>query len=299
MGRALLASLLLWGGLSLPWDAEAGLRLCGSTPARSAAQEDRLLRLAAAVREQLQNGPDEVVLVARSGLQLDRFGLRYSHAGWALRSGADLPWSVRQLYFDCQQGQARLFDQGLAGFGQGVDDADHARLLVLSLPPDAQRRLVAPLQDKRQALALLSGRYTANAHAWSLGTQNCNQWAVEILAWSQMVMPSDGQLASRAPTQEWLRRQAYQPSRVHAGPWWGASLLSPWLSDDEHPALDPTDPVYVVSTPHSLEGYIRQQWPETRRTEWCLYGKRLIRREGWTPLDAQCQPNAQDEVRDL
>ena len=48
-----------------------------------------MLRFAAAVREALAAAGTPAALIARSGTDLSRFGLRYSHAGVALADGLD------------------------------------------------------------------------------------------------------------------------------------------------------------------------------------------------------------------
>ena len=46
-------------------------------PALSATQQDRLLRFAAVVKDELERSGRSVALIARSGLDLSRFGVRY------------------------------------------------------------------------------------------------------------------------------------------------------------------------------------------------------------------------------
>ena len=102
-------------------------RGCDRAQDITATQQDRLLRFAAVVREALAASGATAALISRSGTDLSRFGLRYSHAGIALATGLadgrDMPWAVRQLYYACAEGAPRLFDQGLAGFISGSDDA--------------------------------------------------------------------------------------------------------------------------------------------------------------------------------
>ena len=134
----LLLLLLLAAGPSQA--ASAVANFCGHQVAPSAEAQDRHLRFTAHVRAALQAraavAPPEagVAIIARSGLDLARFGLRYSHAGLALAEGAGTPWAVRQLYYACEEGRPRLFDQGLAGLDlvahvhqQGHDLAWHGR----------------------------------------------------------------------------------------------------------------------------------------------------------------------------
>ena len=267
--------------------AQASMRFCGLPPDRSVAQEERLLLLTAAVKAELQREGAPVALVSRSGLNLGRFGLRYTHAGWSLREGADLPWAVRQLYFDCDEQFPRLFDQGLTGFVRGVDDPELAFISVVWLPQGPAEALAAAATDKARALSLQSGRYSANAYAISTRSQNCNQWALELLA--HAVAPPSSQ-PPRPAAQAWLREAGYEPSVVNVGAWWGVSALSPWLHNDEHPLLQPEQPRYSVSTPESLEAFIRQQWPEARRVELCVGPQGVQVARGWDRLNARCEP---------
>ena len=54
-------------------------------------------------------------------MDLSRFGVRYSHSGVSLKTGDNAPWSVRQLYYACDEERPRLYDQGLAGFVFGTE----------------------------------------------------------------------------------------------------------------------------------------------------------------------------------
>jgi hypothetical protein len=82
--------LLRTAALSLALAAAAAaapaavLPYCEPPPERDAAQHDTLLRLAARVRQELQSSGASAALIARSGLDLRRFGARYSHAGISL-----------------------------------------------------------------------------------------------------------------------------------------------------------------------------------------------------------------------
>ena len=71
--------------------------------------------IAALVKDRLDASDARLALVARSGTDLSRFGLRYSHAGVSLKASSNAPWSVRQLYYACDERRPRLFDQGLSG----------------------------------------------------------------------------------------------------------------------------------------------------------------------------------------
>jgi len=308
--RALRALVL--GGL-VPWaacqDSRAGvLRYCDPPSPLDAVQQDRLFRFAAVIKAELDRSGDALALVARSGLALDRFGLRYSHAGISLRASANAPWSVRQLYFDCEQARPRLFDQGIAGFLLGGADPDLGYVSVLLLPPVDAAPLVRAVQDNRQALRLLGAAYSANAHAYSVRYQNCNQWLAELLAvaWGGLVpadeLGSGAELHSadelRLDAQRWLQAQGYAPTLFELGNplllWLAGSL--PWLHTDDHPAEDLAAWQLRVSMPDSIAAFVQRRAPATRRIEFCHNERHIVVRRGGPPIAAGCQPGPQDTV---
>ena len=97
-----------------------------------AAEQDRVLRFAGAVKGELERSGANVALISRAGLDLSRFGLLYSHAGVALKELEGV-WTVRQLYYACDESRPRLFDQGVAGFALGADALELVLLLLLEV----------------------------------------------------------------------------------------------------------------------------------------------------------------------
>lgn len=237
------------------------------------------------MREELERSSG-AALVARSGLDLARFGLRYSHAGLSLAEGDGPRWAVRQLYFDCDERRPRVFDQGLAGFVGGTDDPERGFVSLLLLPPEAAATLRAAALDRPRALRLLSGRYVANAHAWSLESLNCNQWLAELLATAAGGLADGPDLRARA--QAWLRDAGYRPRAVDAGSHalMFAAGFVPWLRLDDRP--DPHSLVFHVSLPESVEQLAAALWPAAERLELCHAGPRIVLRRSGPPLDAAC-----------
>lgn len=280
--------------------AHAGsLRYCDAPGDLSAAQKDRLLRVTAVVRSTLDATDARVALVSRSGLDLDRYGVRYSHAGLSVRQGLDTPWAVRQLYYACDEGRPRVFDQGLAAFVLGMNDPARGHVSVVLLPDGAAATLEPALLDRRVVLQLLGATYSANAYPYSVRYQNCNQWVAEVLAlaWGGLA-PAPGAEATRASAQQWLRDEGYRPTvfEVAFPPlrWLGAVV--PWLHHDDHPVADVDAQRVVVSMPASLEALVRERLPQARRIEFCHAGTRVVVRRGWQPIDADCRPGPDDEV---
>lgn len=300
---AAAAVLLLSAGA-----ARAELPLFCDRPAKlGAAGQARLLRMAVAVKQQLAamaapvpgaataDEAPQVALVSRVGTDLARFGVRFSHAGLALASHPDGPWTVRQLYYACDEGRPRLFDQGLAGFMLGMDSPAEPALSVVLLPGEAGAALQRAALDRPAALALLAGRYRANAHPFSTAYQNCNQWVAELMAraWA----PPQA-VADRAQAQHWLRAQGYAPRPVDVGSH-GLMFLAqfvPLLSVDDHPLEDLQALRIHTSLPRALEAFARQQVPGARRVEFCSTGSAIVVHHGWNPLPPGCVAQPGDEV---
>jgi hypothetical protein len=296
-GRKARAAAGLLALAALP--AAAGSpRFCEQGVDISAAQHDRRLRLVAALRQELQASGESVVLISRSGVDLSRFAQRYSHAGVALKHSPNTPWSVRQLYYACDEGRPRLFDQGLAGFLLAADDAPSGHVSLVMLPPAAAAALEAAALDKRLSLQILAATYSANAHAFSTRYQNCNQWVAELMAaaWGSL-----GPEPTREQAQAWLQAQGFEPHRFEAGSWWlaWAARLVPLLHHDDHPEADLDARVYRVTMPLSLEAFVQRQLPGARRIELCHDERHIVVRQGWVPLGAGCEAGPQDRVLPL
>lgn len=308
-------------------DARAGVPvLCERGQEISASEQDRVLRFAGAVKDQLERSGAAVALVARSGLDLSRFKLVYSHAGIALADNPAGRWAVRQLYYACDESRPRLFDQGMAGFVLGADAPARGHVALL-FPPSADAALLqrAALDD-RLALSLLGARYSANAYAFGTRYQNCNQWVAELLAaaWGGPgrrrdddgddggigaggAVPdgADAAPASRAGArtraQAWLRAQGYAAGPVEVPSHWlmFAGQFVPLVHLDDHPLDDIYALALHTSVPAALEAFVRARAPGTRRVELCHDTRRIVVRHGWEPLGAQCTPQPGDEVIDL
>jgi hypothetical protein len=238
-------------------------------------------------------------IVARSGLDLDRFGIRYSHAGLALAAGAGTPWAVRQLYYDCGERRPQLYDQGLAGFVAGSHAPDRGFISIVLPPPDAAATLAATALDRPRALRLLAARYNAVAHAWSLSYQNCNQWLVELIAAAEGGLADGADLRARA--QHWLRAAGYAPAVVDVGShlvMFGAGFV-PWVQLDDRPEAERYTLALTLSLPRSIDAFARQRWPLARRIELCHAQDRVVIRRDGPPLAADCRPGPGDETRRL
>lgn len=295
LSRTAAAAALCAGLAVAPAQADT-LRYCDAPTEMSHEQRDRLLRFAEIVRTELQSSGQQVALISRAGLDLSRFEQRYSHAGLSLRGNAMAPWSVRQLYYACDERRPRLFDQGLSAFLLGMSSPEGGYVSAVFLPDEASAPLEQAALDDRRALALLAPTYSANAYVWSQRYQNCNQWVAEMLAmaWGQ-TSAAEG---ARDQAQAWLRGQGYAAHdfRVRFPPTMWLAAVIPWVHHDDHPSENLAQAVYRVSMPSSLETFVRAQWPQARRVEFCQAGTRVVVRQGWEPIAEGCTPAPGDRV---
>lgn len=248
------------------------------------------------LRRELEASGSRAAIVARSGLNLRWFDMRYSHAGISLQRSADTPWAVRQLYFSCDEKAPRLFDQGLSAFLLGTEDADHGFISIVTLPAEAAERVEPVALDNGRALSLLGATYSANAYAWSTRYQNCNQWLAELLglAWHDGPAPE----APRIGAQQWLKARGYEPGTFSVGwrPLLWLTALSPYLNRDDHPEDDLAQAQFRVSMPESIAAFVRTHTPAAQHVELCHTRQHVVIRRGWVPLPASCEPDDGDTV---
>lgn len=277
----------------------ASLRYCDNPQPISAAQQDKLLRLSEVVKKELERNGQAVALLSRSGLDLDRFGQRYSHAGFSL-AHAGIPWAVRQLYYACDERRPRLFDQGIAGFVSGTDNPELGYVSLVFLPAEESDDIERVVLDKQQALNLLAPVYSANAYPFSTRYQNCNQWVIEMLAaaWGSLPAPAAGEDA-RAPAQRWLQDHDYQPSVFSVGRFMSwASRFVRWVHTDDHPTQDRAARRYRVTLPASIEAFVHATVSAATRVELCHDNRHIVIHRGWDAIADRCEPGAQDTVID-
>lgn len=286
---------------------------CADPPALSATQQDPLFRLSALIKDELERSGRSVALIARSGLDLSRFETRYSHAGVSLKANPNAPWSVRQLYFACDERKPKLYDQGLPGFLLGAHDPSVSYVSVVWLPADAGQAVERAALDSTAALQVLGSSYSANAYPFSTLYQNCNQWVMELLATAWRGQNGDTRdtsgtdsVAPRVTTpdatprtlaQRWLRDQGYAPSRFNVSPplMWLGNLM-PWLHNADHPTEDLAQHTYSVSMPASIERFVQNHIPSATRTEFCLANNRVVIHQGWDGIAEGCHPGPQDRT---
>ena len=296
MKASVFVALCGWSCLQWSLCQASSLRYCDQQAELSASQQDTLFRFAGIIKAELETSGQRVALIARSGLDLSWLGARYSHAGISLKASPNGAWSVRQLYYACDEQKPRIFDQGMSGFLLGTDNPFIGYVSVVLLPTSEAASLERVALDNHRALQLLGSAYSANAYAFGMRYQNCNQWMLEMLAaaWGDLADTDD----LRLEAQRWLRDKRYLPTVFEIGfrPLMWLTAFIPWLHNDDHPAVDISHKIYRVSMPASIESFVQETVPGATRVEFCHTDGRVVIRRGWQQITEGCKPEEQDTV---
>lgn len=286
-----------WAAADTGWASAS--RYCDAPATLNAAQHSKLFRFADVIKAELEQSGARVALVARSGLNLQRFNVRYSHAGFSLKASPETPWAVRQLYFACDEKKPHIFDQGMAAFLLGSAEPDLGYVSVVLLPQSAAVAVENTALEKAQALQLLGTAYSANAYPFSVTYQNCNQWVMEMLAAAWGAFDTlDASDPPRARAQAWLQNADYEPTVFDVGwaplMWLGAFI--PYIHSNDHPADDYSRNRYRVSMPASIEAFVQRTVPGAIRIEFCHTAQQVVVRRGWDLIADGCVAGAEDRV---
>lgn len=220
------AALLLAAATTL---AQAG-RPCEEKPAEPAAVAQGM-NLAVATARQLDASGAQVVVLARAGQDLGKYGLRWSHLGFAYRDEAEGKpvWRVLHKLNHCGTAESALYRQGLGEFFLDRPHRYEAAFVVLDA--GLQARLLPILRDNQRGAVMNERQYNMVAYPWSTRYQQSNQWAIETLAMA------GGGAGDRRQAQDWLRAQGYQPSVLKLGTFTrlGARVTAANIAFDDHP----------------------------------------------------------------
>ncbi len=201
----------------------------------------------------------DVVLVARGGQDLSKYGLRHSHVAFLLRED-DGQWRAVHLLNPCKTADSHLFREGVATF---IGETSAHTDLRIGVPTTALRATLKTMltQPAIQARALHEARYSVVAYPFSTEYQNSNQWILEVLA-AALAQNEDGTLiVNRTQAQAWLKQHKYRPSTLHIGvaKRLGARFFVPNAAVTDHPAGERISGNYSVVTVESVFDFVQQQ----------------------------------------
>lgn len=252
--RALLCAMLM--GAAAIAQAEPACVERYPTPAALASMFD----VALTTTEQLDalDGVD-VVLVARGGQDLSRYGLRHSHVAFLMRED-DGQWRAVHLLNPCKTAQSHLFREGVATFiGETSSHTD----LRIGVPTPALRDALKAMltQPAIQARALHEARYSVVAYPFRTEYQNSNQWVLEVLGAAMAQVEEGTLIVNRTQVQAWLQRHRYTPSTLHIGvaKRLGARFFVPNAAVTDHPASERISGNYSVVTVESIFDFLQQR----------------------------------------
>ena len=220
----------------------------------------RALGLAEHLQQSLDASGAQVVVVARAGQDLRKYGLTWSHLAFAYREDTPPPqlagnrpvvlgqigaavvdglpprlpprgtWRVVQKLNRCGTAEAAVFRQGLAEFFLDTPFRYEAAFVVPA--PEVQAALLQVLTDDARLVQWHTPAYSVVAYPWSTKYQQSNQWALETLAGSL-----DPAASTRARAQAWLQLHDYQPTVLHidALTRLGGRMTRANVAFDDHP----------------------------------------------------------------
>ncbi len=186
-------------------------------------------RTAQALDAESARSGTRVVLLARAGQDLGKYGLRYSHLGIAYKT-PEGPWRVLHKLNQCGTAVASLYRQGLGEFF--LDDPWRYEAAWVVPAPEVQARLYALLTDPQRATALHVREYNMVSYVWGRKYQQSNQWVIELLAAAM-----EDSIRTREQAQAWLQFRGYEPTTLRLGPLTrlGGRMTAANVAFDDHP----------------------------------------------------------------
>ncbi len=248
------------GALAIAWAAVANAGQACNTAPPDTTSMTRALGLAERVQQSLDASGAQVVIIARAGQDLTRYGLNWSHLAFAYRDDVPPPvpvagrmplmgqisapaydglpaapvpratWRIVHKLNQCGTADAAVFRQGLAEFFLDTPFRYEAAYVVPS--PEVQAALMQVLPDDHRLVQWHTSAYSVVAYPWSTKYQQSNQWALETLAGSL-----DPAATTRSRAQAWLQLHDYQPTVLHidALTRLGGRMTRANVAFDDHP----------------------------------------------------------------
>lgn len=197
----------------------------------TANQSMQSLGLAKKVEKVVDGFDDEVILIARVGQDLSKYGLYFSHMGFLVKDHPKGRWSIVHKLNDCGTAKSAIFDEGLTNFFS--DDPVKLEGGLWRLKPEVQAKLKKILLG-RKAEDFHQPAYSMVAYPFSEKYQNSNGWVLEVLAFS---LAPEYEADNRKNAQAWLKKEGYQPSTLELGTMTrlGARISKANIAFDDHP----------------------------------------------------------------
>ena len=205
-----------------------------------------------------------VAMVSRTGTDLSKYGLRYSHAGFAVRDDPDGRWTVVHLLNDCSSDGSGVYAQGLVNFF--ADDLVSQDARITWLEPEIAGRLSTRLLAL-QRNALYTPRYNLIARPGSQQYQNSTAWILEHIA---AAIPPKLDLRTRASAYQMALAHGFEPGRIHI-PYTKrimGGLFAANLVFTDHPVATRLGGDYPVVTVRSIVEWLQRSGIARQEREW-------------------------------
>ena len=255
---AALAALLL--SVSRPARAGTDCETRAMSPQRIADAAATALTVVAALDE--VDAP--VAMVSRVGTDLSKHGLRYSHAGFAVRDHRDGRWTVVHLLNDCSSDGSGLYTQGMVNFF--ADDLVDQDARITWLEPGIAKRLAARLLALPND-ALYTRRYNLIARPDSTRYQNSTSWVLEQIA---AAIPPKAIVRTRAAAYQQALANGFIADRIHI-PYTKrimGGLFAANLVFTDHSVATRIGGDYPVVTVRSILEWLQQSGLAAQEREW-------------------------------
>jgi hypothetical protein len=189
------------------------------------------LTLAKKVEQVVDKLDDDVLLIARVGQDLSKYGLYYSHMGFLVKDHPKGRWSIVHKLNECGTATSAIFDEGLTNFFS--DNPVKLEGGLWRLKPEVQARLKRVLLS-RKVNDFNQPAYSMVAYPFSEKYQNSNGWVLEVLAFG---LAPEYEADTRKTAQSWLKREGYVPTTLElgAGTRLGARISKANVAFDDHP----------------------------------------------------------------
>jgi hypothetical protein len=189
------------------------------------------MQLAERTSQALDASGARVVLLARAGQDLGKYGLRYSHMGIAWKTDAG-SWRVVHELNQCGTSTSAIYRQGLGEFF--LDDPWRYEAAWVVPTPEVQARLLAAVNDSTPRITRLhDAHYSIVSYVWGHTYQQSNQWTIETLAGAM----EPATIVNRDQAQAWLKFKGYEPTTLKLGPLTrlGGRMTAANVAFDDHP----------------------------------------------------------------
>ena len=227
-----IMAMLLLAAASLFMQAAHAGRNCEQKPLTADAVT-RGMALAERTRQALDASGQDLVLLARVGQDLRKYGVHYSHLAFAYREAdgrGGSVWRVLHKLNECGSADAAIYRQGLGQFF--LSDPFRYEAGFAAPVRAYQKRLLPVMTDRQRALAMHRRAYSMVSYAWGDKYQQSNQWVLETMA--AAMLPAG---ASRRQAQAWLLAQGYAPAVLHLSALerLGGRVTAANIAFDDHP----------------------------------------------------------------